>query len=62
MNMFWKAKRRLRNEIAGLKYVIGKPRSKRIITLSYVTYEISKTIYNPWYLLEIARRSIMSVI
>lgn len=62
MNMFWRAKRRLRQEVKGLKYVIGQAQSKRIIKLSYVTYEVSKIVYNPWYLLEIARRNIMLII
>ena len=52
MNMFWRAKRRLRQEIKGLKYVIGQAQSQRII----------KLVYNPWYLLEIARRNIMLII
>ena len=41
MNMFWRAKRRLRQEVKGLKYIIGRPMSKRIIKLSYVSYEVS---------------------
>ena len=62
MNMFWRAKRRIRQEVKGLKYVIGQAQSQRIIKLSYVTYEVSKIVYNPWYLLEIARRNIMLII
>lgn len=61
MNMFWRAKRRLRQEIKGLKYIIGRPSSKKIIKLSYVSYEVSRIIYNPWYLLEILRRNIYNI-
>ena len=61
MNMYW-LRRRLRQEIQGLKYVIGNEKSKEIIKLSYVVYETVRIIYNPWYMLNIAKRNIISVI
>ena len=59
--MYW-LRRRLRSEIAGLKYVIGNDKSKKIIKLSYVAYQVSRVFYNPWYMFEIAKRNIISVI
>ena len=61
MNLYW-LRRRLRSEVAGLKYVIGNEKSKEIIKLSYVVYETVRIIYNPWYMLSIAKRNIISVI
>tara|TARA_R110000737_G_scaffold333351_2_gene350965 strand:+ start:462 stop:647 length:186 start_codon:yes stop_codon:yes gene_type:complete len=61
MNLFW-LRRRLRSEIQGLKYVLGNEKSKEIIKLSYVVYETVRIIYNPWYMLNIAKRNIISVI
>ena len=58
MNMFW-IRRRLRSEIAGLKYVLGNEKSKKIIKLSYVAYQVSRVCYNPWYLASLANRHII---
>ena len=58
MNIYW-LRRRLRSEIAGLKYVIGNDKSKKIIKLSYVAYQVSRVCYNPFYLLEISRGFIL---
>ena len=57
--LFLRARRRLRNEIKGLKYIIGCQRSRKIIKLSFVAYHVSKICYNPWYLLEIAKKEIL---
>jgi len=54
MNLYW-LKRRLRSEVAGLKYVIGNKKSKKIIKLAYVAYEIGRVCYNPFYLLELSK-------
>ncbi len=39
-----------------LKRIIRTRSGKKIITLSLVTYDISRVVYNPFYLIEIARR------
>tara|TARA_R110000787_G_scaffold219055_1_gene327787 strand:- start:1367 stop:1555 length:189 start_codon:yes stop_codon:yes gene_type:complete len=54
MNLFW-LRRRLRSEIQGLKYVLGNEKSKEIIKLSYVAYQVSRVIYNPYYLLDLSK-------
>ena len=54
MNLYW-LKRRLRSEVAGLKYVIGNKKSKKIIRLTYIAYETARVIYNPFYLLELSK-------
>jgi len=57
MDMYW-LRRRLRSEIQGLKCVIGNKKSKKIIKLSYVAYQVSRVIYNPYYLATLAHRHI----
>lgn len=59
MNIFWKAKRRLRNEMRGIKYVMSGKSSQQMIRLTSVIYETSRVFYNPFYLLEIARRQLI---
>lgn len=59
MNMFWRGKRRLRQEVKGLKYVIGARRSMKIIKFSFVAYQVTKICYNPWYLLDLAKKQIL---
>ena len=59
MNIFWKAKRRLRNEMRGIKYVMSGKSSQKMIRLTSVIYETSRVFYNPFYLLEIARRQLI---
>ena len=54
MNLYW-WKRRIRQEVAGLKYVIGNEKSKKIIKLSFVAYQVSRVIYNPYYLLDLSK-------
>ena len=58
MNMYW-LKRRIRSEIAGLKYVIGNKKSKKIIKLTYVVYQVSRVCYNPFYLIQISKGLIL---
>ena len=57
--LFLRARRRLRNEIKGLKYIIGYRRSRKIIKLSFVAYHVGKVFYNPWYLIDIAKKEIL---
>ena len=59
MNIFWKAKRRLRNEMRGIKYLMSGKSSQQMIRLTSVIYETSRVFYNPFYLLEIARRQLI---
>jgi len=54
MDMFWRAKRRLRQEWKGVKYLINKPNNKAVIEISTVAYHIIKIIYNPFYLIDVA--------
>ena len=54
MNFYW-LRRRLRQEVKGLKYVLGNEKSKEIIKLSYVAYQVSRVIYNPYYLLDLSK-------
>tara|TARA_R100000951_G_scaffold86972_1_gene74713 strand:- start:460 stop:651 length:192 start_codon:yes stop_codon:yes gene_type:complete len=39
-----------------LKRIIRTRSGKKIIKLSIITYDISRVVYNPFYLIEIARR------
>ena len=57
MNFYW-LRRRLRQEVKGLKYVLGNEKSKEIIKLSYVAYQVSRVIYNPYYLATLAHNHI----
>ena len=59
MNIFWRTKRRLRQEVKGLKYVIGTRRSIKIIKLSFVAYQAARICYNPWYLIDLAKKQIL---
>ena len=54
MNFYW-LRRRIRQEVVGLKCVIGNEKSKKIIKLSYVAYQVSRVIYNPYYLLDLSK-------
>ena len=58
MNLFW-LRRRIRQEVVGLKCVIGNEKSKKIIKLSYVAYQVSRVCYNPWYLASLAHNHIL---
>ncbi len=50
---FHKAKRRLKQEWKGLKYIFRSEEGKKIIRASYLVYQASRVIYNPWHLLDI---------
>ena len=50
---FHKAKRRLKQEWKGLKYIFSSEEGKQVIRVSYILYETSRVIYNPWRLLDI---------
>ena len=58
MNLYW-LKRRLRSEVKGLKYIVGNKKSKKIIKLAYVAYEVGRVCYNPFYLLELSKGYIL---
>tara|TARA_R110000737_G_scaffold15605_1_gene32298 strand:- start:177 stop:368 length:192 start_codon:yes stop_codon:yes gene_type:complete len=53
---FQRIRNRYRKIKDKLKRIIRTRSGKKIITLSLVTYDISRVVYNPFYLIEIARR------
>ena len=53
---FQRIRNRYRKIKDKLKRIIRTRSGKKIITLSLVTYEIGRVVYNPFYLIEIARR------
>ena len=42
-----------------LKRVIRTRSGKKIITLSLISYDISRVVYNPFYIIEIAKRVVL---
>ena len=60
MNMFWRAKRRLRQEVKGLKLLIRTRTGRKVIKISLLTYDISRLIYNPFYLIDIVKRTALN--
>jgi len=52
MGTYYRLKRRLRNEWNGFKCIVGIKTTKVAIKSITVAYEITKIIYNPWYILE----------
>ena len=52
--MFFRGKRRLKQEIKGVRYLLSGRKTKKIITATYVAYQISKVCYNPFYLICLA--------
>jgi len=62
MNMFFRSKRRLKQEIKGIKYLMSGRKTKKIITATYVAYQITKIVYNPFYLICIANNVIKGVV
>tara|TARA_R110000803_G_scaffold196384_2_gene259682 strand:+ start:470 stop:646 length:177 start_codon:yes stop_codon:yes gene_type:complete len=54
----WIWKRRIKEELRGIKYLIG---DKGMTTLktARLAYEISRVVYNPFYLIEIACKIIL---
>ena len=61
MNMFWKAKRRLRNEFKGLKYLMSGEKTQTALKSASVVYEAIKIMYNPFYVLDLSRRLILNL-
>tara|TARA_R110000782_G_C14524284_1_gene381483 strand:- start:216 stop:410 length:195 start_codon:yes stop_codon:yes gene_type:complete len=53
---FHKAKRRIKQEWKGLKYMFKSEEGKKIIKTTYYISQTVKVIYNPWYLLDIIFR------
>tara|TARA_R110000824_G_scaffold128814_2_gene289916 strand:+ start:9951 stop:10145 length:195 start_codon:yes stop_codon:yes gene_type:complete len=56
VQMFFRAKRRLKQEWKGLKYIFSSDEGKKIIKTTYIMVESIKVIYNPWYLFDIIFR------
>ena len=50
---FHRAKRRLKQEWKGLKYIFSSEEGKQVIKVSYVVYETTRVLYNPWRLIDI---------
>ena len=61
MQMFWKAKRRLRNEFKGLKYLMSGEKTQTALKSASVVYEAIKIMYNPFYVLDLSRRLILNL-
>tara|TARA_B110000971_G_C19841687_1_gene422824 strand:+ start:291 stop:476 length:186 start_codon:yes stop_codon:yes gene_type:complete len=61
MNIFWKAKRRLRNEFKGLKYLMSGEKTQTALKSASVVYEAIKIMYNPFYVLDLSRRLILNL-
>ena len=40
-NMFFRSKRRLKQEIKGIRYLMSGRKTKKIITATYVVYQVS---------------------
>ena len=59
--MFWKAKRRLRNEFKGLKYLMSGEKTQTALKSASVVYEAVKIMYNPFYVLDLSRRLILNL-
>lgn len=53
VQMFFRAKRRLKSEWRGLKSLLRKKSTKRLLKVSYVLYEVSRVIYNPFRILDL---------
>jgi len=54
MNMFFRSKRRLKQEIKGIRYLMSGRKTKKIITATYIAYQVSKIVYNPFYIICLA--------
>ena len=61
MNMFYRTKRRLRNEFKGLRYLMSGEKTQKAIKSASVVYEVVKVIYNPFYFLDLSRRLILNL-
>ena len=51
MNMFFRSKRRLKQEIKGIKYLMSGKKTLKVIKTTYILYQVSKVCYNPFYLI-----------
>ena len=61
MNMFYRAKRRLKQEFRGLKYLMSGEKTQTALKSASVVYEAIKIIYNPFYILDLSRRLILNL-
>ena len=61
MNMFYRAKRRLKQEFKGIKYLASGDRTQSVLKSASVIYEVVKVIYNPFYFLDLSRRAILNL-
>ena len=56
MNMFFRAKRRYKKIKNKFKKIIRTRLGKKIIKISLITYDITRIVYNPFYLIDILKR------
>ena len=56
MNMFFRAKRRYKKIKNKFKKIIRTRLGKKIIKISLLTYDITRVVYNPFYLIDILKR------
>ena len=61
MNMFYRAKRRLKQEFKGIKYLASGDRTQKVLKSASVVYEAVKIIYNPFYIIDLSRRLILNL-
>lgn len=52
-NKIFRLKRRLKEEWKGIKYIFSSEEGQQILRTSYIIYETSRVIYNPFRLLDI---------
>lgn len=58
MNL-WKIKRRLEQEMRGIKYLMSGNTGRTAIRVTNIIYEATRVAYNPLYLIEIGRRQLI---
>ena len=61
MNMFYRAKRRLKQEFRGIKYLMSGEKTQKALKSASVVYEVVKVMYNPFYFLDLSRRLILNL-
>ena len=59
--MFYRAKRRLKQEVRGIKYIMSGDRTQKALKSASVVYEAVKIIYNPFYIIDLSRRLILNL-
>ena len=59
--MFYRAKRRLKQEFKGIKYLASGDRTQKALKSVSVVYEAVKIIYNPFYIIDLSRRLILNL-